>query len=201
MALGVDLIVFNDHINYGYTTRQRFVVDVLTSKTNVETRIGLAQASQKIWTFDDDADVVEAKSMDDFFLGRRGSLYGFLWKDWLDYTITDYDVENDGVDTTYQLYRIYDDTIRPYARKILYPKLSTVVVKLDNVVYADTNYTVGEETGIITLDAPVAGVITVSCEFYYPVRLKDEGWEMSHKDFDMVDVRGLVFVELVDEEV
>jgi len=132
-----------------------------------------------------------------FFRARRGRAYGFLFKDWADFFVgmaydsTDTLVHNgsqnfttgDGVETEFQMVKIYDSGGHTERRKITRPKSATVKVYLDGVEQAQpADCTVDYGTGVITFNsAPGAGVqIGWSGEFYVPVRFETDYLAIEH---------------------
>lgn len=119
-----------------------------------------------------------------FWEGRRGSLYGFLLEDPVDFSTAAYGSSvadddqplgtGDGTETQFQMVKVFDDILRPYTWNIRRPKMDTVLIAIDENPVAEADYTVDDETGIVTFDtAPADGaVITFGCEYYIPVRFE-----------------------------
>lgn len=111
-----------------------------------------------------------------FFYARRGRAYGFRFKDWADFTITDGTIgTGDGATAAFQIVKVYSDSVLPFSRKITRPITAGLVVKVDGVTKTlTTHYTVSATTGIVTFTMgnipTLAQVITVTCEFDVPVR-------------------------------
>jgi len=141
------------------------------------------------------------KSLDDlhrvteFFEERLGRLHGFRWKDKLDWksihpsgTVAFDDQTigtGDGVDTTFQLSKVYGSTINPYTRNITKPVLGTVLVGI-NGTEQTTGWTVDTVTGIVTFSVapPDTHPITAGFEFDVPVRFDTDFLEIDHAAFD-----------------
>lgn len=116
----------------------------------------------------------------DVFIGARGAAYGFRFKDWSDYeipTIVNIIGEGDGVETEFQIYKIYTNTVRTLSRKITRPvNNGSIEVQVAATPYVEgggggTGYTVDYSTGIITFNtAPTSlAAIYCKCEFDVPV--------------------------------
>ena len=117
-----------------------------------------------------------------FYLAREGSLHGFRFKDFQDFTTasnhrdTPSDTDQtlgtgDGSDQTFQLSKTYTSGVGSNVRNITKPVSGTVVVSLNDISVL-TGWTVDTTTGIITFtSAPSAGVVVkAGCEFDVPVR-------------------------------
>lgn len=116
-----------------------------------------------------------------FFEARHGRLYGFRWKDWADHksslpsavpAATDQPIGNgNGIQTTFQLVKLYTSGAQSWTRTITKPVAGTVVLALNGVTQI-TGWTVDTATGVITFAAaPATGaVITAGFEFDVPVR-------------------------------
>ena len=108
----------------------------------------------------------------EFFRARRGKARGFLFKDWSDYSVVGGTIgTGDGVETVFQLVKVYDDTVFPYTRTITRPVNGTVTVYVAGVPTAATiNYT----TGTVTFSGPntpvAAAAVTADFEFDVPMR-------------------------------
>jgi uncharacterized protein (TIGR02217 family) len=124
-----------------------------------------------------------------FFDARLGRLYGFRFKDWLDYksclpsaTVAPDDQvlgDGDGVVRSFRLRKRYGTDALGVWRTIRRPVTGTVRVALDGVE-AMSGWTVNTATGIVSFTvAPSMGVeVTAGFEFDVPVRF----------DLDQLDV-------------
>lgn len=139
-----------------------------------------------------------------FFYVRRGKAYGFRFKDWADYQITDGQIGvGNGVTTTYQIVRVYSDDASQYNRNIYKPVSGTLVVRLNGVVQTlTTHYTINYSTGIITFVTPpsAAVVITVDCEFDVPVRFDVDALDVTLQWVEAGSVQSIPLIELRPEE-
>src|SRR5262245_9136307 len=84
-----------------------------------------------------------------FFYGRRGRARGFRFKDFMDYTGADQAIgTGDGVTTTFQLVKVYADSVNSYTRTIYKPVASTDVIKVAGVTKTrGVDYTIATTTG------------------------------------------------------
>ncbi len=143
-----------------------------------------------------------------FFKARAGRARGFLFKDWMDYTLTDENIgtgnSTDGTDGTaaFQITKLYTDAVNPYTRNITRPNATGFVVKVDGTTKTlTTHYTINTTTGVITFTAgnrPLAGqAITVTGEFFVPVRFDTDFLEISAEwaqagslpDIDIIELK------------
>jgi len=76
------------------------------------------------------------ESVRDFFYARRGRQRGFLFKDWSDYTVTNQLLgTGNGTLRTFLLVKTYEnDGPSPFTRRITRPDLTTLVVRVNDVV-------------------------------------------------------------------
>lgn len=99
-----------------------------------------------------------------FFIAMRGRLYGFRYRDYMDYTATDnHFADGDGVTSVFNLYKSYriegfDGAVTKFLRRITKPAPDeTFTLYLDGVALVEnTDYEMDYSTGIITFDSPVA---------------------------------------------
>jgi uncharacterized protein (TIGR02217 family) len=144
-----------------------------------------------------------------FFKARAGRARGFLFKDWMDYTLTDENIgTGDSADAgatgtaAFQITKLYTDTVNPYTRNITRPNATGLVVKVAGVTQTvTTDYTVDTTTGIITFQPgsiPTTGqAITVTGEFFVPVRFDTDFLEISAEwaqagslpDIDIIELK------------
>lgn len=137
----------------------------------------------------------------DFFYARRGRGYGFRFKDWSDYTITNGLIgTGDGSDATWQVVKVYADGVRPFSRKIT-RLVSGIEVRVNGALKTlTTDYTVNLNTGVITFgggDIPAMGEeIRVTCEFDVPVRFEKDDMEMEVLLADAASIPEIPVVEV-----
>lgn len=137
----------------------------------------------------------------DFFYARRGSGYGFRFKDWSDYQITLGQIGvGTGAQTAFQIVKIYElSGPLPFSRKITRPVASTVQVFKDGVLQTlTTHYTLNASTGVVTfVVAPAAAaVIRVTCEFDVPVRFDTDEYPLTVEAFNAGSLASLPVLEL-----
>ena len=146
-----------------------------------------------------------------FFEERRGRLYGFRWRDPLDYKSCPPESEpaagdqvigtGDGTRTVFQLVKTYGGAHRPWLREITKPVAGTVAVAVDGVRLARGQaFAVNLTTGTVTFLAghiPVDGAaITAGFEFDVPVRFDTDRLEISLQGFRHGAVPNIPIVEV-----
>jgi uncharacterized protein (TIGR02217 family) len=142
-----------------------------------------------------------------FFEERRGRLYGFRWKDRVDFqscapagavAAADQVIgEGDGDTTTFQLVKTYGAELAPFVRVIRKPVAGTVVVALDGAP-VDDGWSVDVGTGMVTFDvAPApATMITAGFQFDVPVRFDTDTLEINLTNFAAGDIPSIPLVEI-----
>ena len=152
----------------------------------------------------DDLDQVLA-----FFEARRGQLFGFRWKDWLDHKSCppsgapapdDQGIGlGDGVETLFQLAKSYGSGAEAMIRPITRPVDGTVLVALDGVEQTEgVDFTADPATGIVAFTAaPGVGVaVTAGFEFDVPVRFDTDVFEVNIAAFEAGEVPSIPIMEV-----
>ena len=146
-----------------------------------------------------------------FFEERRGRLYGFRWRDQLDWkscppsqqpAATDQVIGvGDGVAAVFQLCKAYGTGASLYSREITKPCDGTVKIAMDGVEMASGAFSCDLSTGQVTFAAgsipPPAAVLTAGFAFDVPVRFDtdrlDVTWDLdrlgSIASIPLVEVR------------
>jgi len=157
------------------------------------------------------------KSLDDlnavvaFFEERRGRLYGFRWKDPIDWkscaggeVISPHDVTigtGDGTSATFQLIKTYGSAFAPWQRVVSKPVAGSVKIAVDGVVASEgSHWVLDATTGIVTfLTGSVPGdgaVITAGFEFDVPVRFDSDRLEVNLQGFGHGAIPSIPIVEI-----
>ena len=157
---------------------------------------------------------IGVRSLDDlseilrFFEARHGQLYGFRWKDWLDFKSCLPSETPQAVDQVlaagpdplvFQLTRSYSDSAGTYLREITKPVQGTVQVALDGVPLVEgADFTVDAETGMVTLTSapPPASVVTAGFEFDVPVRFDSDTIDVNLSAFEAGEIPSIPIVEV-----
>jgi uncharacterized protein (TIGR02217 family) len=153
------------------------------------------------------------RSLDDlhavvaFFEERRGRLYGFRWRDRIDFqsaapgtatAATDQVIgEGDGARTTFQLVKTYGSAHAPYARDIRKPVAGSVALAFDGEGVAD-GWSLDTTTGVVTFDDPPAEgvIVTAGFSFDVPVRFDTDTLEVNLTSFAAGDIPSIPLVEI-----
>lgn len=156
-------------------------------------------------------EVEDLEALKAFYINRRGPAFGFLIKDWFDYTSASdghstptpndqYLGTGDGVVTTFQIIKKYSDGTFDFSRTIKHIVTASVRVAFDGVEQT-SGWSVNTSTGVITFtSAPALGVvITVGFEYRLPVRFDSDVFALSYDSFRTGTVPEIRLVELIDE--
>lgn len=145
----------------------------------------------------------------EFFEARGGQLYGFRFRDPVDFrscppltvpTAMDQRIgTGDGVTARFQLSKTYADVAGGWTRNIAKPVAGSVVVSVNGV--AATGFTIDHETGIVTFAAgqvPAAGAaIRAGFEFDVPVRFDIDRIDVSLSAFEAGRIPSIPLVEIL----
>ena len=156
------------------------------------------------------------KSLDDlnaviaFFEERRGRLYGFRWRDPLDWkscapeqapNALDQRVgTGTGAQAAFPLIKTYGRDYAPWQRRIAKPVAGSVLVAVAGALQPATNFAVDTSTGIVTFLAghiPAAGVaVTAGYAFDVPVRFETDKLEINLQGFRHGAIPSIPLVEI-----
>ena len=145
----------------------------------------------------------------EFFEERRGKLYGFRWRDRVDFkscavTATPEPTDQvlgtgDGVNSEFQLLKQYGLDHGPYYRDIVKPVSESVRVAVDGVEQQALEFECDYTTGLVTFNsAPIPGsLITAGYLFDVPVRFDTDYLEVDLSAFQAGDIPNLPLVEIL----
>ncbi|WP_421724231.1 phage distal tail protein, Rcc01695 family [Bauldia sp.] len=147
-----------------------------------------------------------------FFEERRGRLYGFRWRDRVDFSSaatpgatvapTDQTIGNgDGTTANFQLVKTYGALHAPYQRTIAKPESGTVRVAVDGIEQTEiTDWTCDITTGLVTFQPgsiPAGGtVISAGFAFDVPVRFDTDRLDINLASFAAGDIPSIPLVEI-----
>lgn len=108
-----------------------------------------------------------------FFRARKGRADGFRFKDWTDYQAAAQAIgTGDGVDTTFQLVKTYTNGSITETRTITKPVSGSVVIYLNGVLLAGSNYSVNTATGMITFNSAPGNTVAITADFEFDVPVR-----------------------------
>ena len=152
------------------------------------------------------------QSVVEFFEERRGRLYGFRWRDRLDYKSCAASATplpgdqaigtGNGVNAAFQLVKAYGAAFAPYARLIAKPVALSVRVAVAGIEKtAGVDFDVDVTTGIVTFRAgkiPAASAaVTAGFVFDVPVRFDTDFLEVDLPAFEAGEIPRVPIIEIV----
>lgn len=147
----------------------------------------------------------------EFFEARRGGLYGFRFRDPLDWkscapgeTPSDMDQAigtGDGTTAAFPLVKTYGDAGGTWVRRIAKPVAGTVAVSIDGVTADAEAYAVDSVTGTVTFAGgqipPAGAVVRAGYEFDVPVRFDIDRIDVSLQHFDAGRIPSIPLTEIL----
>lgn len=208
---------FPEEISWGVTGGPRFKTDIVTFDSGKEQRNEKWQISRGKW--DAATGLKTQEELDillDFFRGRRGSAYGFRYKDHTDFRLEQEPLQNSADDTfvgdnTTTLFRVvaqYEPAgPNPEIRRIFKLRggagdplvLLTKEVRVNGVPQTEgVDFTIDYNTGEVTFTvAPGVGIAAdITIEFDVPARFDTDEMRVSLDDFDAHSWGQIPIVEL-----
>ncbi len=171
-------------------------VDVLTLASGAEERNAIWAGARRVYSMSVGLSAVEdLRELLAFYEARGGALYGFRFKDPLDFGVLNGAIGvGDGVQASFQLSK--------GTRIITKPVAGTVRVFVNGVQKTlTTHFTVDVTTGIVSFTAgniPADGAaITASFEFDVPVRFDVEQLDINFSQLSAGDALRIKLVEVV----
>ncbi|WP_162651821.1 DUF2460 domain-containing protein [Lentilitoribacter sp. Alg239-R112] len=143
-----------------------------------------------------------------FFEARHGSLYGFRFKDPLDFSSASFGNSiassdqiigtGDGTMTVFQLSKTYSDVGGSAKRTIDKPISGSVVIAVDGVDVLSPDISINDAKGEVTfVTAPITNaIITAGYEFEVPVRFDIERLDFNLSAFNAGQIPSVPLVEI-----
>lgn len=214
MTNSYDPVILPPVYSYGFSGGPSFDTRVIRMDGGGEQRIQVQQ--EPLWRWSATRDNVKAingadpDGIRDWFLARRGALYGFLFIDPMDYTADETEVlgYGDGTTTVFAFRKTYQDpgqmSGRRFSRRIV-PLTGTADAATASLLGVDVGadlspsvavggddtvaYTISQARGEVRFAvAPALGVpVTAGCYFCVPVRFDestDQGLDISIDSFE-----------------
>ncbi len=144
----------------------------------------------------------------DFFYARRGSAYGFRFKEWSDYTIgiADTDTEQnvgvgDGIIASFDVFKRYTDAGGTYDHPAT-RLVSGTIRYFENGTEVFSNWSVDIDTGVITRSPVLADTVIVGVivEYDVPVRFDIDDFNLVLEVFNAGSVPSVPVVELKERD-
>jgi uncharacterized protein (TIGR02217 family) len=159
--------------------------------------------------------IEDLTAVTEFFIARKGALYGFRYKDWFDFTsaadgksIPTPDDQligmGDGSNTVFQLIKRYSNGGHSTTRSIQKPVSGTIRVSVNGVEKTiTTDFVVDTTTGVVTFVVAPGNALEVRAgfEFDVPVRFgaeADNSLRASYDFFEAGSISDIPLVEIVD---
>lgn len=207
--MGFHEVRFPTSVSFGSIGGPERKTEIVTLANGYEERNAIWQHSRRRY----DAGL-GVRSLDDlqrviaFFEARHGQLYGFRWKDWVDFKscANSSDVGcfdqaigvGDGIREEFQLVKEYRSGGASYQRPITKPVAGAVRVAIDGVERAASEWTVDLTTGRIRFGTAPGenSQISAGFEFDVPVRFDTDSIRTSIVSFEAGEIPDVPVVEL-----
>ncbi len=147
-----------------------------------------------------------------FFEERRGKLYGFRYRDPLDFKSCSSDMAptaldqqigiGDGITAVFDLYKTYGSGAQAYTRPIKKPVAASVLIAVNGIALATTTaWSVDETSGQITFQPahipPMGALITAGFMFDVAVRFDADSLDISLASFRAGELPDIPLIELM----
>lgn len=198
-------------VSQGATGGPRFSTSMITLSSGSEHRnINWSQARGEWDVAKGLQTQAQVEALLAFFNNRYGRGVGFRFKDWVDYRCPRWDstpgdmgpiptlFTTNGTTSTFQLVKVYSDTLMAYTRIIYKPVPGSLVLYNNGVLTAD--WTVDTTTGIVTLGATTTATtghaITGHFEFDVPARFDTDDMKVSVTTTEIYSWSSIPVVEI-----
>ncbi|MEI6573832.1 MAG: DUF2460 domain-containing protein [Alphaproteobacteria bacterium] len=184
--------------------------DVIMTGSGYEERIARWERSRR--RYDAGSGVKSFAELNEiltFFEERRGRLYGFRWRDRIDFsscsfltTPTAFDQilgRGDGAATQFQLIKKYGSDFTPYLRIIQKPVVGSVRLAIEGIEKSSaTDFVVDHRTGLVSFNDPPArgAAITAGFLFDVPVRFDTDSLQIDFSAFAAGEIPKIPLVEI-----
>ncbi len=132
-----------------------------------------------------------------FFEARHGQLYGFRFRDPVDFSANNNIGIGDGQTTEFQLVKVYEDTAGSWQRIITKPVAGSLSVRLN--AQSTTDFSIDYNTGLLVFGTAPANdvVVSASFEFDVPVRFDIEHLSTSLEAFGAGGAVNIPLIEVL----
>lgn len=202
-------IKFPEYISCKFKVEINFDTSLVVSKNGNEQRLLNRYNSINTYTLDTSNNILTANDIETItkiFRIVNGRFGSFRFKDWLDYKAINQQIAiSDGKTNKFQLIKTYsipkedDDTIIKYVRTINKPVVDTILLRINNDLVDNNNYTVDCDSGIITLaKIPEEGKV-ISCDFEFDilVRFDSDVLKIKQTNLDVGELEEIKLVEII----
>lgn len=188
------------HLAFGSRGGPVRTVDILQMANGTEVRNAKGRHSRRQYNA-----VAGLKSRNEaiellhFFEARHGPLYGFRFRDPLDYEAESGLGIGDGTKIEFELIKTYGAAPPAYSRRITKPVEGTVRVSLDGI---ETAVSVDHSRGLIQFPTPPdeGVVVTAIFEFDVPVRFVSEALGIVLDDFGATEIQDIPLIEILQHD-
>ena len=198
------LIIMPETVSLGFSGGPTFNTDKLPLKNGGRRRIKRRDDPLHVYTFTyDDRSDTDVIALRNFFVDRRGDFEAFLFKDWMDFSVTAGQIGvGDAANKNFQCVQVVGSD-NPYTRVIRHLKSGTLSVYVNGVLKTLTSdYTVSSSALVSFITAPgAAAVVTASFEFYVPVSFDGDAFteRLAYRTLSARAVSGLTVIEVLGE--
>ena len=184
--------------------------DVIVTGSGYEERIARWEKSRR--RYDAGSGVktfAELNEILTFFEERRGRLYGFRWRDRVDFSSSAFQMtptafdqilgQGDGSANQFQLLKKYGSDFTPYLRLIQKPVVGSVKLAIEGIEKSiTTDFVVDYRTGIVSFNDPPArgAAITTGFLFDVPVRFDTDSLQIDFSAFAAGEIPKIPLVEI-----
>ncbi len=203
-------VIMPEYLAFGSTGGPAYKTEILQTASGFECRNAFWAHSLRQYNLISGARPLnELRDLVDFFEARRGRLYGFLWRDWMDdhsantsthISAFDQILESVNEDRTiFKTQKQYGAGDNAVVRRIFKPRAEGFLLARDGTVLTQNeDYTLDATMGRVTLNetVPTDERITAGFYFYVPVRFDTDMLDVQLSSFDMGVMPSIALVEL-----
>ncbi len=191
-------VVMPEHLAFGSSGGPLYKTEIVQTASGYEYRNAPWAHSLRRYNLTSGArPLADIQTLLAFFEARRGRLYGFLWRDWMDdrsslngqeISATDQPLSaTDAQGRHFHIYKYYGSGEDAVARRIRKPRPDNfLLAKNKTALRKDTDYHLDHQNGVVTLNTALARgeVLTAGFHFYVPVRFDTDDLEVQLNSFD-----------------
>ncbi|BFD46122.1 MAG: TIGR02217 family protein [Rickettsia endosymbiont of Sergentomyia squamirostris] len=140
---------------------------------------------------------LEFEQFSSFFRARRGGNFAFRFRDNVDYQVSRQIIgKGDGELTQFQLVKLYEDPILPYARTISKPVFGSGEFYVNNI---NTEVQVDYNSGVVTLPKPLDKdqILTGNFIFDVAVRFASDSFEYFYSSDGSIELSPIELLEVI----